>query len=183
MAEPGPGTNPTSIASDLYASRVGDEGRLPSVQEEICRRVMEGESVRSICSDEQMPAKSTVFAWLAQDVNFRQAYVLAKQILAEQYAEEIISISDDSTGDYVETDRGMEVDRENVQRSRLRVDSRKWLAGKLAPKRYGDASTINVNDVTEPKPERTTAERFARLAAMAQRALAHQPEEEPDDDE
>ncbi len=30
------------------------------------------------------------------------------------------------------------LDHEHVQRSRLRVDTRKWAAGKLAPKRYGD---------------------------------------------
>ena len=30
------------------------------------------------------------------------------------------------------------LDHEHGQRSRLRVDTRKWAAGKMAPKRYGD---------------------------------------------
>ena len=46
---------------------------------------------------------------------------------------------DDASGDYVTTSDGKRiVDHENIQRSRLRVDARKWAAARLAPKKYGD---------------------------------------------
>jgi hypothetical protein len=46
---------------------------------------------------------------------------------------------DDASGDYVTTSDGKTiVDHENIQRSRLRVDARKWAAARLAPKKYGD---------------------------------------------
>jgi hypothetical protein len=49
-----------------------------------------------------------------------------------------LSIADDPTGDYREEDGKKIPDYENVQRARLRVDTRKWMAGKLLPKVYGD---------------------------------------------
>ena len=156
----------TSTQLDRYASHVGENG-LNDVQTAICQRVMDGESIRSICRRDGMPSKATVFNWLAQDLTFREAYLLAKQILAEQFAEEIVEISDDSSKDYVDGKNGRELDQEHVQRSRLRVDSRKWLAAKLAPKRYGDASTVTVNDTTTPKREYSRAEIATRLAALA----------------
>ena len=52
---------------------------------------------------------------------------------------EIIEIADDASGDYVTSSDGQTiVDHENIQRSRLRVDARKWAAARLAPKKYGD---------------------------------------------
>ena len=52
---------------------------------------------------------------------------------------EIIEIADDASGDYVTSSDGQTiVDHENIQRSRLRVDARKWAAARLAPRKYGD---------------------------------------------
>src|SRR5258708_5808187 len=58
---------------------------------------------------------------------------------ADKLFREIIEIADDASGDYVTTSDGKPiVDHENIQRSRLRVDARKWAAARLAPKKYGD---------------------------------------------
>src|SRR5260370_5913718 len=58
---------------------------------------------------------------------------------ADKLFREIIEIADDKSGDYVTTSDGKTiVDHENIQRSRLRVDARKWAAARLAPKKYGD---------------------------------------------
>lgn len=163
-------------------ARVGDFEPTP-VQQEILRRIMECESVRSICEDPEMPSRTTVLSWLAKDDGFRLAYGLAKQLSSDQLEEEVLEIADDSVGDFVMGEKGLEFDREHVARAKLRIEARQWAASKRNPRKYGVSSTVNVNDVTELKPEHTTAERFARLAAMAQRALTQQPEEEPDDDE
>ena len=50
-----------------------------------------------------------------------------------------LEIADEASEDWITAKDGARVlDHEHVQRSRLRVDTRKWAAGKLAPKRYGD---------------------------------------------
>ena len=66
-------------------------------------------------------------------------YTRAREAQADKFFREIIEIADDASGDYVTTGDGMTiVDHENIQRSRLRVDARKWAAARLAPKKYGD---------------------------------------------
>lgn len=109
----------------------------------ICKRIAEGESVRSICSDEEMPSKSTVMNWLREHEEFQVQYARACEARTIFWAEEIIEIADDSGNDFMERKRkdgSIETvpDHENVQRSKLRVDSRKWLMSKLLPKKYGD---------------------------------------------
>jgi len=94
----------------------------------ICERLADGQSLRSICRDDDMPNKATVFRWLAADTVFSDQYARARETQADSLADEIIDISDSTTGD--------------PQRDRLRVDSRKWLAGKMRPKVYGDKQTV-----------------------------------------
>ena len=63
----------------------------------------------------------------------------AREEPADKLFREIIEIADNASGDYVTTSDGKRiVDHENIQRSRLRVDARKWAAARLAPKKYGD---------------------------------------------
>ena len=64
---------------------------------------------------------------------------------ADYYAEEIIEISDDSSGDELTDEDGKtRINSEFVNRSRLRVDTRKWLMARMAPKKYGDKITQEV---------------------------------------
>ncbi len=39
---------------------------------------------------------------------------------------------------------GWQVNGEHIQRSRLRIDARKWMASKLAPKKYGEKLELDV---------------------------------------
>lgn len=68
----------------------------------------------------------------------------------ERFAEEILEISDDGTNDWMKRKVGDEVidvvDHEHIQRSKLRVDSRKWLMSKIAPKRYGEKVAVTGAD-------------------------------------
>lgn len=104
----------------------------------VCERLMGGQSLRTICADEGMPGMTTVFRWLQSNDAFRKQYTLARQVQAEVMVDEIISISDDGSNDTYETENGPAVNTDVIARSRLRVDSRKWFASKLAPKIYGD---------------------------------------------
>lgn len=120
------------------------------VADAICERLAEGESLRAICKDEAMPGASTVLGWLKDDAltPFAEQYARARETGYQLLADEILEISDDSQGDVVVDGQGNErTDAERVARSKLRVDSRKWLLSKMLPKVYGDKIT---NEHTGP---------------------------------
>jgi hypothetical protein len=105
----------------------------------ICERIASGESLRSICRDDDMPVLSTVFKWLSQQQLFADQYTRAREEQAEALADEIIDIADESYNDYdVKENGSLVVNNEAIQRSKLRVEARKWVASKLKPKKYGD---------------------------------------------
>lgn len=107
--------------------------------DEICRRVAEGESLREVCRTPGYPADSTVRLWYIQNrEGFAEQYALAKQAQAERWADELLEIADDGTNDWIERKDGKALNAEHINRSRLRVDTRKWLLAKVLPKVYGD---------------------------------------------
>lgn len=79
-----------------------------------------------------MPTKATVFRWLgdARYSSFRDQYARAMESRADSMADDITDISDDAKLD--------------PNDKRVRIDARKWLAGKLRPKKYGDKSAVEV---------------------------------------
>jgi hypothetical protein len=97
---------------------------------EICARLAEGQPLVKICRDDAMPGTSTVYRWLADKPEFRELYARAREDQADTLADEIIDIADQKDGEADTPD--------SVNRARLRVDARKWIASKLKPKRYGD---------------------------------------------
>lgn len=98
----------------------------------------DGQSLRKICMADDMPASSTVYLWLTKHPEFSEKYTRASEDRAHALAEEALEIADDSSGDWIKTEDGERLNSEHVQRSRLRVDTRKWFASKLAPKKYGE---------------------------------------------
>lgn len=117
-----------------------------TIAEAICERLGQGESLRKICEDAKMPGKSTVMRWLADNPAFRDQYARAREAQADFYAEEIIEIADDDSRDSItDPESGNQrINSEWVNRSRLRVDTRKWLMARMAPKKYGDKITQEV---------------------------------------
>lgn len=106
----------------------------------ICDRLADGESLRAICKDENMPARTSVFKWLSIHASFADQYAHAREAQADALFEDILEIADDSSLDtkIVGEDEREVCNTEFVQRAKLRVDARKWMASKLAPKKYGD---------------------------------------------
>ena len=117
----------------------------------MCIRISEGESVNSICRDEDMPSKATFFSWLNTNKSFLDNYTRAKQLGAEAIAEDMFEIADDGTNDWMEKlDKdgkasSYQLNGEHVQRSKLRVDTRKWYLSKILPKKYGDKINVEGN--------------------------------------
>ena len=111
----------------------------------ICERIAKGESLRKICLDKDTPSHTTILKWLREIEGFASQYARAREDQAEFYLDEIIAISDESSQDKVANEDGTErTDSEAIQRSKLRVDTRKWAMSKLAPKKYGDKITQEV---------------------------------------
>jgi phosphoribosylamine-glycine ligase len=99
----------------------------PQLKEEICERILNGETVRQIAADEHMPHASTIYRALSDDGDpeFRDHYARAKDIQLYRLEDELLEIADAATSD-------------TVQESRLRIDTRKWIMSKHAPKKYGE---------------------------------------------
>lgn len=107
----------------------------------ICEQIADGESLRTICKQDDMPSKTTVFRWLAADEKLSDQYARAREAQADSLFDDILHISDAATPD-------------EIACARLRVDSRKWMAGKLRPKVYGDKLDIEakVKNIISDKP-------------------------------
>lgn len=100
-------------------------------------------SLRTICKMEGMPSVRTVLRWLREDKEgFCAQYARAKEEQADFMIEEMVEIADDGTNDLMTVEKGdasYEVENKEVtNRSKLRVETRKWIASKLKPKKYGD---------------------------------------------
>ena len=109
------------------------------VADAVCIRLSQGESLRSICEDDRFPTETTIRNWALDDVQgFASQYTRAREIGYQCMADEIIEISDDSSNDVLKSETGERLNAEFVARSRLRVDSRKWMLSKMLPKVYGD---------------------------------------------
>ena len=102
--------------------------------------MISGRSLKSILRDDNMPSINTFYDWIESDEKKLNQYARATTIRADLLFEEIIEISDDSSRDLKINEKTGEgvIDSEFVQRSRLRVDARKWIVSKMNPKKYGD---------------------------------------------
>lgn len=110
--------------------------------ESICKRMASGDSLRTICRNDNMPNKSTIMLWVANDrEGFSDQYAKAFEARMYHHADELLDIADDGSNDFMEDNnsenQGYKTNGEAIARSRLRVDTRKWLMSKLLP-RYAD---------------------------------------------
>lgn len=102
-----------------------------------------------------IPEKTTINRWRVRHPEFRIQYAQAKAQQLEFLTEDILEIADDATNDWMEWHGkendclGWKFNGEHVQRSRVRIDTRKWLASKLAPKIYGDKLNQETNTPSE----------------------------------
>ena len=108
----------------------------------VCKRIAGGMSLRSACELDDVPTAESIRKWLNADEEGKTVaqYARARDEQADFYADEILEIADDARNDFMdgENDKGRGFNSEHIQRSKLRVDARKWVASKLKPKVYGD---------------------------------------------
>jgi len=117
-----------------YTKKIGDK---------ICERIMNGESVRSIVKDNNIPSSSTIFRWLLDDnkKEFWEQYEKARNVQAEIMFEELLEIPDDRSYwvlmERREEEGWWQQNKEAIGISRLRIDTRKWYLSKVFPKKFG----------------------------------------------
>lgn len=131
------------------------EGYGQDTADSICERLADGKSLRAICREEGMPTTSTVCKWLGKNPTFAEQYAHAREAQADALFDEILGIADthergekrttkaDGTVETVEADM--------IEHRKLRIDARKWMAGKLRPKKYGDKTLLG-SDPDNPLP-------------------------------
>lgn len=117
--------------------------------DEICTKIASnGKGIKLLCAENpNWPNKDTIFMWLKNHPEFSDQYARAKQCQIEVFVDEILDIADDCSKDSYINAQGKKIcDAEYIVRSRLRIDTRKWLASKLVPKVYGSYKHENIPD-------------------------------------
>ena len=108
----------------------------------ICDHIANGKSLRSFCEQGDAPSQSMVYRWLREFERFREQYTRAREDQADYFVDEILEIADDARNDWMDRNYGKEtfrvVDPEAMGRARIRIEARKWIAGKMRPKVYGE---------------------------------------------
>lgn len=133
----------------------------------ICARIARAEFLETIAKDYDLSA-ATLSLWLNREDNVK-IYVRARESQADKFAEDIIKIADDGENDTYTDDQGqIKINQDVIARSRLRVDARKWLASKMAPRKYGEKLELS-GDADNPLTFKLTATSMTddELAAIA----------------
>ena len=135
--------------------------RSPALAREICHLIADGSSTRQTAAQLGLNSRF-IFDWCDSSPEFSQQYARAKERAADVLADDLVEISDSATV-------------RDAHVARLKVDTRKWIAAKLLPKKYGDRpNEINVN--TQINLATLSIEDQAKLQARRQELLKEQGE-------
>lgn len=104
------------------------------IAKELCARLAQGNSLRTVCSDDDMPDKSTVFRWMQVHEGFRDQYVRAKGEGSDAIAEQMFDIADEEPP--LREDGS--IDPAFIAYAKHRTETRKWYLARIAPRRFGD---------------------------------------------
>lgn len=147
FAEPVPKNMP-SMQVDESAEEEKNKGGRPTkysqdLASRICAELAVGKSMRTVLKADGMPVMSTVFKWLSTIPEFTEQYAKAKEESADALVEDMLYIAEEKP--VLVDEKGIEkIDSAGVARNRLRVDTRKWVASKLKPKKYGEKTNVEL---------------------------------------
>ena len=96
-----------------------------AIAEQICDRLIEGESMRQICATDGFPSRSSLLRWMADDESFEAKCARARTMQADLMDDKILETAESCT-------------EANCQSSKVKISAYQWRASKLAPKKYGD---------------------------------------------
>lgn len=131
---------------------------------EICNRISSSsKGIKILCEENtHWPNKDTIFTWLKNDPEFSDQYARAKRCQIECLVDQILEISDDTSQDQLVDEQGkIRFNPQSINRARLKIDTRKWLAAKLVPRVYGVKPGEEL--LVDPRLEQDIRERWAKL--------------------
>lgn len=121
--------------------------------DKLCEEIATSDKgLHKICQSAEYPSVAIIMRWLSDGKHpyLVEQYARAKQLQAEYLEDQLLTIADDASNDTLFTEDGRAVEnREFISRSRLRIDTRKWLMSKLLPKKYGDKLDVKA-EFSEP---------------------------------
>lgn len=117
-----PGGRPTEYNSEVAAL--------------ICGLIAQGQSLLEICSLESMPCRDTVYQWQKVHKEFSDNYAKAREDQKDFYFDQVRRVAFDETRDV--TGELKMPNSVAVSRDRLKIDSLKWILGRMDPAKYGD---------------------------------------------
>lgn len=104
--------------------------------ERIFEEMRAGKSLREICVAKELPL-SKVYEWLSSD-EYRDNYTLAQEARADKMFDDLLGIADECSED-----------KDAVAKARLMIDTRKWVMGRMCPKKYGEKLGVDVSGKIE----------------------------------
>lgn len=151
----------------------------------ICDQLAAGASLRSICAAPGMPRRETVARWAIDDPEFRERYEEAIRLKIDGWVDDMADLADSSIG----------LDAAGVNGVRLAIETRKWIASKMLPQRFGDRAAVELTGAggapllqqPDPDPAKVALSIMALLEAARPRrtidAIAPQPASLPPPDD
>jgi hypothetical protein len=109
------------------------------IAKKICDRICQGEGLVRICEEKGMPAQGTVYIWLRDQPKFQEMYTRAREVQQDFHAEQLLEIADEEPEFH-----------HHVGWAHNRIEARKWIMSKLAPRKYGDKVLLAGADGTSP---------------------------------
>ena len=142
----------------------------PDTKAEICESIIhameDGKGLATVCRELDFP-RVTFLDWVDADKDLSDRYERARARAADVIFEEILGIADDGIADVsIDPETGREiVNHDHIQRSKLRVDARKWVLAKMSPKKYGERSALELSGKIETTAPLDPAEALAAAKA------------------
>jgi hypothetical protein len=115
--------------------------------EAIIQDIEEGNSLRKALGFYNVNSK-TFFEWLNDEEHKderNKQYAHACEARADKIFDEILEIADKQGEDVIESEGEVHTNHNVIQRSKLMVDTRKWMLSKMMPKKYGDKLDITTD--------------------------------------
>lgn len=108
----------------------------PELADEICRLISEeGLTLRQLVKRPGMPERKVIRCWRMKYPEFQEKFLSACEDRMDGLIDEIVEMAD-----------AVPDDGAAVMAARLRIDTRKWIAGKIYPRVYGERTTLATPD-------------------------------------
>jgi len=159
----------------------------PDTRQEVIAAILElvddGKSLRQACKEIGFPRK-TFEHWVDADPELKAQYARARDNRAEKLFEEILTIQDERPEEVIQLDPNGEggtkrIDPAFVTWQKNRVEARRWMIGKMAPKKYGDKVDVELSGSVKSESDfdlsKLTPEELIALRALQAKAANDAP--------